>query len=209
MHLLCKYTDLLVSSEEMHSGVVSPAKLTSFIRRVCNDSDFIFKTNRCATVDINTVLVSGLYDPQEDKDNFASIEVTLHYNPGQKYVDMSLLDYRRLFLEVCETLQHEHCHQSQYRKRRWKQSNKYVNDASVTVELYLNHEDEIEAYGVSIAVEVVIKNNFVVPSAVTDDIAATATYKMYQQVFGEDSIVVSTVTNYAMTYLQEFYRTTV
>ena len=208
MHILGNYVRLVAATKRRQNSSYSPSELTNFVRKVLKNHNFKFKTRRSIAVDTNTIQVGGIYDPYEDQDGYSSIEVTLYYNPDQKNMRFSDFDCATLFVDIVETLRHEYCHQEQYRKREWElpepYCSKHADLALREEENYLGLPDEVESYGVSIAVQIFLKNKFSVPRAVKKEINNEVMYQMYQNVFGKKHTVVDQVRNFAVQYLDHF-----
>lgn len=208
MQVLCNYTTLVEAAKKKQNVSFTPSELTNFIRKIVNSDEIKFRTSRSSIVDTNTVQVGGLYDPDDDEDGYPSINVILYFNPAQPNIKFSEFNCGGLFLEVCETLLHEYCHQSQYRKRNWELPDPYQSsqkDLSLKAEEeYLGSPDEIEAYGVSIAAEIIIRNNFDMSKNLSKEINKVPMYQMYQTLFGKKHIVVDQVKNFAVQYLDHF-----
>lgn len=208
MRVLSKYVDLVNASMKKEHARFTPAAFTNFVRKIINDPGVKFKTKRSPAAELNTILVSGLYDPEEDQENFPSIEITLHFNPAQPAVKLIELNYTKAFLEICEIIRHEVCHQAQYRSRKWRVPvpfNSSHEDPDIRDEQeYLGTADEIEAYSISIASEILIKNQFVVPKAVIKEINTTSMFKLYEEAFGKKHQIVAQVKECTLRYLRHF-----
>ena len=191
-------------------GTISqPSDVTKVVRTVISDSSVIFKTVRDKVVDNNMVIIGGLYDPNEDEEQFPAITISLHFNPDQKNIAVKDINVPFIAREICDTLMHELCHQRQYRSRGFAIPSKGFKsnrkDGIVQAEQeYLGSPDEIEAYGCTIASEIFLMNGFSVPEKVHSAIKNCHEYQLYQKTFGPTHSVVSSVKSYAVLYLEKF-----
>jgi len=91
---------------------------------------------------------NGYYDPEDDKDQECPFEVIITHNFPKDHVwypEHATL----LLIQIFDTVVHELKHQRQYRKRKYKT---FV-ERDDSHEEYLADPDEIDAYSISIAIE--------------------------------------------------------
>ena len=133
------------------------SEFTNLIRRQFPASDFIIRTFRDTTVDPDMIIVSGLYDCYDDSNHLPSITITLCYHPAQDAYFVDLINWEQFCFDVAECVGHEMVHRDQFKNGRKPAMKPYksthLNERVREDQQYLGAEDEIEAYGFSIAAE--------------------------------------------------------
>lgn len=106
--------------------------------------DLKIKSSRSKKLHVEEFYVNAYYDPEDDESRDIPIEVVLHHN-----FDANVLWDRKqvteVLIQVFDAVIHEFKHQRQSRKRNYKtfwHQNTYLDDP-----------DEIDAYSISIAIE--------------------------------------------------------
>lgn len=149
MELVCAICNKVRSSTKQ--GLSFP-KLMNQVRREFKSSNIDIKltTTRDKTLNEDCVYVNGYYDPEDDKEHECAIELIIVHNFPKDlvwYPTHSTL----ILTQIFDTVVHELRHQRQYRKRKFKvgpgrgQGHKE----------YLADPDEVDAYSISIATELV------------------------------------------------------
>jgi hypothetical protein len=95
--------------------------------------------------------VNAFYDPEDDKEKETAIEVIIYHNFEKDMV----WDYKQitdLLVQIFDATVHEFKHQRQSRKRQYKTFWEH-KDAGYCYHEYLQDPDEIDAYALSIAIE--------------------------------------------------------
>jgi hypothetical protein len=133
----------------------TPGTFTSLIRRQFSSAVYIFRTAKNYAVDVNSIIVGGLYDRDNDHENLPYIEITLYYHPEQQAFAGSDLNWEQLSFDIAECITHEHIHRQQViNKVKLKRYVSKANDRELRMEQnYLGHDEELDAYGFSIAAE--------------------------------------------------------
>lgn len=90
--------------------------------------------------------VNAYYDPEDDQNREIPIEVVIHHNFDKDRV-WDIAHITELLVQVFDATVHEFKHQRQSRKRHFET---YWHQ---TVTAYLDDPDEVDAYSVSIAIE--------------------------------------------------------
>lgn len=186
--ILDTYNELLAIGTQIQGQSLTPAAITAIFRKQLKTADIKFKLRRDVRVDHNQIIVGGTYDPHEDEANYASITIYITFCPGQREVEISELDWPQLCIDVIECTGHELVHQMQYRSRQFDIGpTVFVSGADVVAERieqeYLGSEDEIEAYGYTIAAEIYLRYQSRIINSL--HIMQTAMYKAYAQAFGK------------------------
>lgn len=105
--------------------------------------------------DKNSVWVGGLYDGSADKKGKTAITISLQFHKKDSSVKIKSTTFRRLCYSIADTLMHEIIHMRQYRRRNFKDIPGYYSTASLRKkrndQIYLGHDDEIDAYSFNIA----------------------------------------------------------
>lgn len=169
----------------------TPVLLTSMMRRRINHTDINLRRSTDASVDYNTVVISGSHDSTAQDQQDASIEIIMHFHPAQHTLHYSELDWPQLALDLAECVGHELVHRSQHVRKK-KKLKAYASEHRDPVikrhQEYLGHEQEIEAYGFSIAAQLAAGHScfeFDPHTAQQVDM-----YNMYTDVFDHDQSIV-------------------
>jgi hypothetical protein len=88
--------------------------------------------------------VNAYYDPEDDQNHETPIEVVIHHNFDATAIWDSV-QVTELLVQVFDAVVHEYKHQRQSKKRQYKVFWNQYN--------YLDDPDEIDAYSMSIAIE--------------------------------------------------------
>jgi hypothetical protein len=145
----------------------------------------------------NHVWVGGLYNSADDKKSKKSIIVELQFHNKDDIITISKNKFNRICYSVADTVLHEIIHLRQYRRRNFKFIPGYDSVASSskqrTEQIYLGHNDEIDAYSFNIACQLLdrFKNdrsrivNYL-NNNLNDKRKKKDCYKMYLEVFDHD-----------------------
>ncbi len=154
---IATYNKLLALGERVKGRSYSASDFTRLIRRQFPATDFVLKTYRDFAVDPDQVIVAGLYDVWDDSEMLPSITLTLCYHPEQDNYFVDLINWKQLSFDIAECIGHELVHQDQQRNGRKPLLKRYASKSTdpgiKSEQQYLGGEDEIEAYGFSIAAE--------------------------------------------------------
>ncbi len=130
-------------------GISFQNLLTSLRREFRNQGfDIAIKSSRKSKLHPEEFYVNAYYDPEDDKNREVPIEVIVYHN-FDKTVIWDHKHVTDLLVQVFDATVHEFKHQRQSRKRQY---NTYWQDTSLTRD-YLSDPDEIDAYSLSIAIE--------------------------------------------------------
>ena len=184
--MLAALMQQLMQLKPSQSRVVAVTDLTALFRKHVNIPRVRLFTHRHAGVDFDTVSIGGHHDSDED-----SIDIHVIYHPDQQHIDMATLDWPRLSLDLAECIGHELVHRAQQQRKR-KPSTRYRSqdtDAQKRHDQeYLGSAEEIEAYGYSIAAELVVKHNtFTLDPVALNQIVM---YSVYVNTFDTDESIV-------------------
>jgi hypothetical protein len=172
------------------------SKFTQLIRRQFSADDYIIKTDRSYAVDFNSVIVSGLYDGSLDDQHLPHTEITLYYHPHQLPFRIHEMNWRRVVFDIAECVGHEHIHRIQHRNKTVL--NEYISTATdpklYQDQTYLGHDEELDAYGFSIAAESIV---FSVPYVECE------MYKIYEQTFDTDINVIVKLQKNIVKYIEQ------
>ena len=110
--------------------------------------DLYIRSLRKSKLQVEEFYVNAYYDPEDDLDNEIPIEIIIYHNFDSK----TFWDKKHvtdLLIQVFDAVIHEFRHRKQSKKKNhnifWKHSKK--------VESYLSDPDEIDAYALSISIE--------------------------------------------------------
>lgn len=126
-------------------------KLLSLTRRTFkkNDFDLVIKTKKIKGWDPDKWYVEAYYDSENDSHGDTPIEVVVHHNlNGQEQFGSHQVT--SFLIEIFDAVVHEYRHQYQSMRRDFKD---FVVNPFTPYEDYLSNYDEIDAYAVSIAIE--------------------------------------------------------
>lgn len=171
-------------------------EVTKIIRRQFSATDFSFRTHRDAAVDLDMIIIAGTYDCFNDTQGVPYVEITLCYNPNQSYYFTNLLDWKKISFDIAECIGHEIVHQVQHKTKTklTPYTSNHTNPVLQEDQEYLGDESEIEAYGFSIAAEMVTFNK---PFTECD------MYCAYLQTFDNDHSVIVKLEKQIRKYLMQ------
>lgn len=120
--------------------------LLSLLRKEFRQHGFEIKirTKRHASLNLEEFYVNAYYDAEDDSDREIPIEVVIHHNFDLSY-NWDYKHITELLVQIFDAIVHEFRHQRQSRKRFFKT---FWGNYS-----YLDDPDEIDAYSISIAIE--------------------------------------------------------
>ena len=127
-------------------------QLINRVRREFKLSDIQIKISakRDKTLNEDCIYVNGFYDPEDDQENECAIELIVTHN-FPKDLLWYPINSTLVLTQIFDTVVHELRHQRQYRKRKFK-----IGPPRGTAHKeYLADPDEIDAYSISIATELV------------------------------------------------------
>jgi len=149
MELVCAICNTVRNSTK-HG--LSFQKFLNQVRREFKQNGFDFKivTTRDKTLNPEVFYANGYYDPENDKNEDCPIELVIYHNFPKDHIWYPT-HATDLLTQIFDTVVHEKRHQGQYRKRKFKSSLSKDN----THKEYLSDPDEIDAYSISITMELV------------------------------------------------------
>jgi len=131
---------------------VSFKKLISRTRKTFKDHDFnlVIKTKKEKYLDTDKFYVMAYYDSYDDLHGDIPIEVIVHHNLSgeEEFGQHQVVNF---LIEIYDAVAHEHKHQLQGIKRNYEE---YEVHSRHPYEEYLSNSDEIDAYSLSIAIEI-------------------------------------------------------
>ena len=107
------------------------------------------KTDRDKKLDSEEFYVNAYYDAEDDQNNETPIEVVVHHN-FDKTITWDQKHVTDLLIQIFDATVHEFKHQRQSAKRKHIV---YANHIKQPYKDYLEEDDEIDAYAISIAIE--------------------------------------------------------
>lgn len=129
---------------------ISFKKLIGSIRTAFKDAEFDLKivTKKDKTLEHSEFYVNAYYDADDDFNNETPIEIYIFHNFSDVNI-FSTLQITDLLIQVFDATVHEYKHQTQSRARRYET---YLHNDS-PFKAYLADPDEVDAYALSIAIE--------------------------------------------------------
>jgi hypothetical protein len=145
VNLVCRHV------QRMGDSPLTFKKLIVLIRRSFRDSDIdiLLKTKKSKILDNEHYYVEAFYDADNDFNNEVPIEVFIHHN----FSDINPFNtpqVTELLIQIFDAVTHELRHQQQSKKRNYQT---YSNHDSEPYSKYLADPDELDAYSLSIAIE--------------------------------------------------------
>lgn len=192
---LATYQKLLALGERVKGRNYTASNFTKLIRRQFPATDFSFRTQRDYAVDPDSIVVAGFYDPWDDREMLPSVSITLCYHPEQDLYFVDLLNWQQFSFDLAECIGHELVHRDQTQNGRKPKLKPYVSDNAERA--YLGSEDEIEAYGFSIAAECSVFGR--TPEQ-------TPMWQAYQETFDTDTKVLLKLKQQVQQYLERMER---
>ena len=126
--------------------------LLATIRKHFKSLDIAIKTKKIAGLEVNEFYINAFYDLDADKNNECSIEVIIYHD-----IDTEMFfehhQVGQFLVQLYDAVVHELHHQEQARRRKYH-PNPYIVDLDCD-ESYLSDPDEIDAYALSIAIELI------------------------------------------------------
>lgn len=114
--------------------------------------DIEIKTHRLNSLQVNEFYVNAYYDAEADQNNDCAVEVIIYHNID-KDSTFEFDQVSQFVVQIYDAVVHELKHQEQSRKRNFL-PNPYIVDDHNT-KSYLADPDEIDAYALSIAIELI------------------------------------------------------
>jgi len=185
---------LLGLKEKYQSRSFTASEFTRLIRRQFPAADFSFRTRRDYAVDPDMVIVAGSYDYYYDQQGLPHTEITLCYHPEQELYLGSCLNWEQISFDIAECIGHELVHRKQHKtKSKLASYISQLSDPEKKVEQeYLGAEEELEAYGFSIAAESITFNK---------EYHSCTMYVIYANTFDNDHSVVVKLEQQIVKYL--------
>ena len=111
--------------------------------------DISVKTKKDKNLSRDEFYVNAYYDPEEDELSETPIEVVIHHN-FDSTEQFSKTHITEFLIEIFDAVVHEYKHRQQSIKRHYIQ---YIHPVESPFEDYLADPDELDAYALSIAIE--------------------------------------------------------
>lgn len=114
-----------------------------------HDFDLVIRTKKEKDLDVDKFYVMAYYDSDEDANGSTPIEVVVHHNlTGEEtFGEHQITNF---LIEIYDAVVHEHRHQYQSVRR---DHGPYEEHSRYNYQEYLSNNDEVDAYAVSIAIE--------------------------------------------------------
>jgi hypothetical protein len=111
--------------------------------------DIAVKTKKDKNLSRDEFYVNAYYDPEEDENSETPIEVIIYhnFNNNEQFSKEHITEF---LIEIFDAVVHEYKHRQQSIKRHYIQ---YVDPVESPFEDYLADPDELDAYALSIAIE--------------------------------------------------------
>jgi len=130
---------------------VSFQNLLTMLRREFREGGFYLKikTNRDKQLGLEEFYVNAYYDAEDDQNKEIPIEVVVHHN-FEKTVVWDRKQTTDFLIQIFDATVHEYKHQRQSIKRKY---HVYAENVKAPYKDYLAEDDELDAYALSIAIE--------------------------------------------------------
>lgn len=140
-------------SDWLTQGSHTPKEITTELENNMGDIARI-EMERSPNVDKGDMNASAAYEQEDDEDGEIPFEITLVFS--DKEDRMTINDPDPLINRVLDMMKHEMMHQSQARARDFEDHSQGTDRRNISTE-YMSRGDEIEAYAMNIADELVRK----------------------------------------------------
>lgn len=121
------------------------------------------RKSKHSKVDPGTVWIGGMYMSANDMEKQKCIEIIFEYCDHNNKICLTNFQFKKVCINIADTLLHEIIHMRQYRRRKFKSLPDYASNADKTElrkeQQYLGCSDEIDAYAFNIACELHSKFN--------------------------------------------------
>lgn len=114
-----------------------------------HDLDLSIKTKKDLNLSNDEFYVNAYYDATDDSEGETPIEVIIHHNfdSNEQFSNAHITDF---LIQIFDAVVHEYKHRQQSIKRNFVQ---YIHPVDSPFEDYLADPDELDAYALSIAIE--------------------------------------------------------
>ena len=149
--ILERVNDVCISVRDECTTAVSFKKLLSVTRSTFkrNDFDLRIKSKKEKDLDVDKFYVMAYYDSYEDSQNEIPIEVYVHHNlTGNE--EFGKHQVSGFLVEIFDAVVHEYRHRYQSIRRDFEE---YETHSRHPYDQYLSNSDEIDAYALNIAIE--------------------------------------------------------
>jgi hypothetical protein len=139
------------SIRALHRDPISFKKLIGSTRSAFKDQDLVLliKTKKDRKLDPSEFYVMAYYDAEDDLNQEVPIEIVIHHN----FSDTDLFSKTQItefLIQIYDATVHEFRHQIQSQRRNYLT---FSNHDHSPYEIYLSDTDELDAYALSIAIE--------------------------------------------------------
>lgn len=142
---ICKHV------RDLNSQSISFKKLVWNIRHICkvNGLDLKIVTKKDKTLDTNQFYVNAYYDAEDDFNQETPIEIYVYhnFNDSDSFLKTQITEF---LVQIFDATVHEYRHQKQSQSRHYAT---YSNHDQSPYNDYLSDPDELDAYALSIAIE--------------------------------------------------------
>jgi hypothetical protein len=137
--------------QELSKTTVSFRKLVALTRQQfrLHDIDITLRSRIDRVLDQDQFYVMAYYDPEDDYLNETPIEIIVHHN-FKKDVNFNSDHITEFLIQIYDAVVHEFRHQLQSRQRYYEI---YSDHLQTPFAMYLADPDEVDAYALSIAIE--------------------------------------------------------
>jgi len=181
----------------------TPAEITALVRKQISNPDIKIFTRRDHAVSMDHIAIGGVYDHDCDDQGEPCIELYMTYHPDQVRCEWGKMDWNRVSFDLAEALGHELVHKEQHRRRtasREYPSTLPKNHPDHDDQSYLGDTKEIEAYGFTIAAELICYHDGDIDLLEQSGIVM---WNTYCQVFAQDQSVVLKLREQVVKYLHK------
>ena len=152
MNVIMERVNLVCTNvRKVNDTPITFKKLIGSIRREFKraDIDLKIKTQKDHDLESNSFYINAFYDPEDDRNLETPIEVLIHHSFAQDdlFYEQQITE---LLVQIYDAVVHELRHQQQSRSRNYQI---YSDLSPEPFSKYLADPDELDAYSVSIAIE--------------------------------------------------------
>jgi hypothetical protein len=150
-HILDRVNEVCKCVRDKNQELINFKQLINYTRKTFkkHDFDLVLKTKKEKDLTLDKFYVMAYYDSESDSDGETPIEVVVHHNlTGTEQFGRHQIT--NFLVEIYDAVVHEYRHQYQSQRRDHVE---YVDHEPKPYTRYLANQDELDAYALSISVE--------------------------------------------------------
>ena len=150
-HILDRVNEVCKCVRDDNQELINFKQLINYTRKTFkkHEFDLVLKTKKEKDLTLDKFYVMAYYDSESDSDGETPIEVVVHHNlTGTEQFGRHQIT--NFLVEIYDAVVHEYRHQYQSQRRSHVE---YVDHKTKPYTRYLANQDELDAYALSISIE--------------------------------------------------------